>query len=380
MLWWVTAAGATEWAVLQVGVHRDAGVLSSIAADGAAGLCVPGIAAISCPAEGPVAFRWAGASGWELVGDATVMPGDTGQAWVLAVDDPAVLAPLAELVRPTAYAAFVATGDHATPPLSPGLLERLWDAARSPDPLVRRVAVDGLVPLLRHTSSDPFPAEAPPLLPPGLIAGLGRDPDVRVRRRLAAILREVRPTEATPTWFTDEVRDTLARLVRDTAPVSRAAIASLGQSAWSGVVPARDAWADAMERVQLPGPPGRAAAATLARLAASLDAGPGIDPAAAVGLVFTHQREKTWLVWTAWRQDVPFDRPMLDVLLRSTLGVGTRLLRYWAEKEPAALAAAVEAWEPTAPHSDRFRIARDALVGTADPALRAALDLPPAAR
>ncbi len=380
MLWWVAVAGATEWAVLQVGVHREAGVLSAIAADGAAGLCVPGYALISCPAEGPVAFRWAGAPSWELVGDSTVLPGDTGQAWVLAIDDPAVVATLDPLTRAGAYAAFVSTGDHAVPPPSPALLERLWAATRSPDLAVRRASVEGLVPYLRHTASDPFPVDAPPVIPPGVIAGLARDPDFRVRRRLAAILREVRPTPATPTWFVAEVRETLMRLVRDNPTVARAAIASLGQSAWSGVVPAQDAWNDAMERVQLPGPPGRASAATLARLAANLDAGPRVDPARAVALVFTHQREKTWLVWTAWREDVPFDRPRVDVLLRATMGVGTRLLRHWAETEPAALADAIAAWEPTSPHSDRFRIARDALANTENPALRAALGLPATGR
>jgi hypothetical protein len=366
------------WAVLEVGVHRDAGTLAEIAADGAAGLCVPGPAVISCPATGPVAFRWAGDPAWELVGDATVAPGETAQAWVLAIDDPATLAGLDPLDRTAAYGAFVRTGDHETPPLSSGLLEHLWAAARSADPAVRRVAVDGLLPLLRHTGTDPFPFEAPPLIPPGLIAQLGRDPDVRVRRRLAAILREFRPSDATPAWFTDEIRTTLLRLVRDGPSVSRAAMASLGQSAWSGVVPAQDAWRDAIERVQLPGPPGRAAAATLARLAASLDPGPGVDPEQAVALVFTYQREKTWVVWTAWRKAVPFDRARVDVLLRSTLGVGTRLLRFWAESDPEGLAAAIEGWEPSPPHSDRFRIARDALVGTPHPGLRAALDLPPA--
>ncbi|MBA2319743.1 MAG: hypothetical protein H0V89_01200, partial [Deltaproteobacteria bacterium] len=114
-MWWWTAWPA--WAdpdvvqevILQVGVDRAAGVLSSIAADGAAGLCVPGAAVITCPATGPVSFRWAGAAGYELIGDVTLLPGDVGQGWVLAIDDPAVLDALDPLTREAAYAAFVRT-------------------------------------------------------------------------------------------------------------------------------------------------------------------------------------------------------------------------------------------------------------------------------
>ena len=378
--WLLGAAGpaqARELAVLRVGVHRDAGTVAQIAADGAAGDCVPGPASVACPADGPVQFRWAGDPAWALVGDAVVAPGATGTAWVLPPDDARSDA-IAQLLQPTpevVRAHFVRTGDHAVAPPSPGMLTRLWSLAEHDDPLVRRAVLDATLPLVRHTGSDPFAPEAPPLLPPGLLLGFAADTDFRNRRRLAAVLREVRLTSVTPPWFADEVRAALVDLLDDRATVQRAAISSLSQSAWAGVVPAARAWGEAIERVRIPGPPGRAAAQTLARLATSLKPGPQVDPEAAVALCFEYQREKTWVVWTAWRAAVPFDRQRAEVLLRQTVGLSTRLLRHWADTDPEGLAAAVRAWEPAEPHSARFQIARTALSGTPNAALRAALDL-----
>ena len=64
------------------------------------------------------------------------------------------------------------------------MVRRLETLTAHPDPLVRRAAIEGLVPFIRHTVSDPFEAEAPELLQPGWILRLSQDPDIRVRRRL----------------------------------------------------------------------------------------------------------------------------------------------------------------------------------------------------
>lgn len=377
-MWWIPPTHAAETAVLRVGVHRGAGSVSDVAADGAAGLCVPGPSTIACPATGPVTFRWAGDPAWTLVGATVVAPGEVGEAWILPPDT-ARTAEIAALGAPTAdvvRALLVRDGAHEIAAPSPGMLDRLWTLAEHPDPLVRRALVDALMPFIRHTASDPFPAEAPPVFPPGLLADLAVDEDFRVRRRLAVTLKEVRTTDVSPPWLVDEVHAVLVELLDDRAAVQRAAISTLSQSAWEGVVPAEDAWIEAIERVRIPGAPGRAAAGTLARLAASLEPGPHVDPQLAVRLVYEYQRERTWAVWSAWREHVPFDRARAEVLLRDTLGMNGRLLRHWAEEDPAALAAALRAWEPVAPHSTRFGIAARALEATQDPALRDALDLP----
>jgi hypothetical protein len=375
--WVATAALASDEVVLRVGVDREAGVIADLAADGAAGLCVPGPSVVACPATGPVDFRWAGAEGWTLYGTTQLRPGETGYAWVLASEDTRA-AEDARLDHPdlaTVTDLFIRTSDNPIPVPSLGMLERLWSLADSRDPALRRVLVDAMVPWLRHTASDPLPAEAPPVIPQGLIARLSKDPDFHVRRRLAAVLREVRVTEGTPEWFGDEVHLALVRLLDDRPTVQRAAIATLSQSAWAGVVPAVSAWAEALDRVRIPGPPGRAAANTLARLSVGLKPGPDVDPSEAVGLVFEYQREKTWLVWTAWRSAVPFDRQRVDVLLRETLGISGRLLRSWADDDAPGLAAAIAGWEPVPPHSTRFEIARQALAQSSDPSLKHALEL-----
>ncbi len=381
-MWWIPPTLAAETAVLRVGVHRGAGSVSDFAADGAAGLCVPGPSTIACPATGPVTFRWAGDPAWTLVGDTIVEPGETGLAWILA-PDAARAVEIAALDAPTAAvvrALLVRDGAHEIAAPSPGMLERLWTLVDHPDPLVRRALVDAVLPFLRHTASDPFPAEAPPVFPPGLLANLAADTDFKVRRRLAVTLKEVRITDVSPPWLVDEVHAVLVDLLDDRAAVQKAAITTLSQSAWEGVVPAEDAWIEAMERVRVPGPPGRAAANTLARLAASLKPGPLVDPELAVRLVFEYQRERTWAVWAAWRTHVPFDRPRVEVLLRDTLGMNARLLRQWAEQDPDALAAAIRGWEPAAPHSVRFGMATRALEASPHPAVRDALGLAPTPR
>jgi hypothetical protein len=64
--------------------------------------------------------------------------------------------------------------------------------------------------------------------------------------------------------------------------------------------------------------------------------------------------ERTWSVWTAWREHVPFERRLVDRLLRGTIGWSPALIRHWGATAPDALADALLAWEPTPPHSDRY--------------------------
>ncbi len=371
----------TAWAgtvTLHVGVHREAGAVYDIAADGADGQCSVGPARLSCPASGPVTFRFGSGGDWELFGNDVLEPGATGTAFVLATEESRkdARAQLSFAVTPEKVRAlFVRTGESHPPPPSPGMLEDLERLVRHPNPLVRRAALDGLVPYWRRTSSDPFALEAPAVLSAGLIERLSTDSDHRVRRRLAASLREV---NAPGRPLADESREALLRLVTDSrSGVQRAAMASMKIASEHETLPGEFTWSKAIVRVASSGPPGRAAANTLAFLAKDLEPSKTVKPAEAVQLTFHFHTERTWNVWSAWREHVPFRRDWADSLFRDTLGLNGRLIRYWAKNEPAALAQTIEAWEADPPHSKRFTMVGEILAGESDSRVRAALELEP---
>lgn len=354
LLGWCLAGTAT----LHVGVLRPAGTVADVAADGASGLCVAGPSRISCPADGPVRFRWGGAAGFELVGDTEVAPEAVGVAFVLATEASraAEVQQLAGAVNAELVAAmFVPAPGVPVPPPSLSMIRELERLARHPDGDVRRAVVDALVPLWRHTASDPFAPEAPEVLEDGLITLLANDPDPRVRRRLASRLRELRAPSVAQR---DEATAALERLLNDAhAPVQRTAMATLKLSVPAGVTDGQTAWNGAIERVQRPGAPGRAAANTLTFLARTLEAGPMVDPQEGMHQVFTHHPERAWGYWFAWRRDLPWDADRLATLLRDTVGLHRGLLQHFARQEPDALARVLHAWEPAEPHSERYAVA-----------------------
>ncbi|MEQ1507397.1 MAG: hypothetical protein ABMB14_34530 [Myxococcota bacterium] len=375
MLWLlpVATAGAEPAGsvVLAVSVHREAGSVYEIAADGAAGICAVEGATIRCPAIGPVTFRWGPGGAFALTGDTVLAPGATGTAAVWAAADP----PGTERLRPEVAtpedvrAMFRRTGDHPVPVPSAAAFAALLALHDHPDPLVRREVIDALMPYWRHTASDPFPMEAPQVVPPGLLTALGHDPDPAVRRRLAARLRELR---APGDPLSTEATMLLLALAADGGGVQRAAFASLSVKAREGDVPAIEAWQAALDRVRTPGPPGRAAANTLAALATTLEPGPDVDPVQAVTATAAFQLERTWAVWKAWREEVPFDAVIAARMLRETVGMSPSLIKRWAADDPDGFAGLLAAWEPIAPHSDRYlavvRAAGDNLSDKPDPA------------
>ena len=85
MLWTSLLLAHAGMATLHVGVHRDAGAIREIAAEGESGQCVVGPTTISCPATGPVHFSWHGDPSAMLVGNPVVEPGAVVRAWVLAL-------------------------------------------------------------------------------------------------------------------------------------------------------------------------------------------------------------------------------------------------------------------------------------------------------
>jgi hypothetical protein len=371
----LAAAAPTGIVTLHVGVHRDAGTVHDVAVDGAAGQCSIYRERLVCPAEGPVRFRFGPPGDFTLYGDEVLQPGDSGVAWVLA-DESARRTERARLAPDVVTGddvrdLFVRTGDHPVQAPSMGMLTDLFALVEHPDLEVRQAVIDALVPWWRHTASDPMPLDAPQLVPGGLIEALGRDRDHRIRRRLANRLREVNaPGEP----LQREALDTLHRLARQTGGVQRAATASLKIQTLAGRADAERTWLLAMERVRTPGPPGRAAANTLGRLASELSPSPTVEPERALELVFTHHRERTWHVWDAWRDHVDVDRARLLRLLRETVGYDAALMAWLAEEHPELLAGVLAEWEPTRPHTERWRLVTSPFRRTEHPALRAVLD------
>ncbi|MEZ4236792.1 MAG: hypothetical protein R3F59_11690 [Myxococcota bacterium] len=364
---------AAEGAVsLWIAVPRPAGSVYDVAADGAAGQCSVVDQVIHCPATGPVTFRWGPGGDWTLSGDTTLAPGGVGTAAVWAPEGSqaearARLQP--DRVGPDDVAdVFVRTGDHPVQVPTEAAFQDLLALAGHRDPKVRRQVVDALVPYWRHTASDPIPAGAPPLVPLTLVVALAQDDDVRVRRRTAFWLRDLRDPE-----LSGQVTALLVGMA-GRGSVQRVAFASLASRARDGRGPAEEAWHAAMERVAMPGPPGRAAANTLGALSASLTPGHGVDPVEAVHRVAEHHVERTWVVWRRWAAAVPFEPALAERLLRETLGLSPPLVRAWADDDPEGLVGVLRHWEPARPHSDRYRMVARALANCEAPAVRAVLD------
>lgn len=361
---------------LHVGVHRDAGSEYDIAADGAAGQCVVVPTRISCPALGPVHFRWGpGGVTWSLQGDTVLEPGQTGTAWVLAPEGAheAERASLRgdELDRDALRTLWVRTGSNQPPVPSLGMLQEVLALGWHPDPEVRLTVLDGLQLWVRHTAADPMPPDAPSLLPVGFLAAMASDRDERVRVRVVRVLRDLdEPVHA------EEAGALLSELSRDrNKRVRRVAHAALSSAAWNEQLPPVETWQRALAAVPESEARGRAACGSLARLAKVLEPSDEVDPAEAIELVLHHHPERTWRVWAAWRKQVPFQRAWADVLLRETLGLRKDLLVHWSQESPGELAEALKAWEPAEPHSQRWEIIRSWLVGAEDPALREVLGL-----
>ncbi|MCB9669494.1 MAG: hypothetical protein H6736_09950 [Alphaproteobacteria bacterium] len=342
-------------AVLHVAVHQEAGSIYEVAADGAAGQCrVLGLSRIACPADGPVVFRWGGADGWALHGDRSVVPGAEGVAFVLPPDGSRD-AERERLREPTLQAVqdvFLRTGANPVRPPSPDLFGDLVALGAHDDWRIRALVVDALVPWVRHTASDPFPPDAPSLLPEGLVLQLAADPAPQVRRRVARLIREMRggdPRAEEARRATEAFRDDRDKRVRKLATVLQTTQAT------EGMTDPLEAWLAALSRVPEPGPVGRAACKALATLHDHVPPG-SVDPDRAVALVIAHHPEKAWAVWGAWKAEVPFHPARARYLLGSTLNLSMGLLRQWATDDPVGLAAVLSDWEPTLPHSDRFGV------------------------
>ncbi len=355
---------------LHVGVLLEAGVLTDVAADGAAGACSWTVSQVNCPAKNAVTFRWAGDEGWELSGTTTLQPGESGTAFVLAAGpDPRV-----ELLSKKS----LTSDDIQThlsplaPPLTKELLDRLVALSEHTQPNVRRAAVQNLHSWTWGSGLGPLPATAPVPVPEGWLTDRSEDPFWGVRRELIDILRDFRDRQRA-----DEVSTAVDRLIRDPDPrVQKAALLALSSVSKNGLLEPERAWASAIRSIETPGPRGRAAVITLARLATSLDADGDIDPVAALEKILQHHPRLGWKFWAAWRNDIPFREDWAFQLFSTTSGLHKGLIVHWSNTDPDGLAAVLRRWEPAAPHSERFNSTSGYLGKTTITSLREAAGLP----
>lgn len=349
MWWWTITAEAVEPGVpgqvtLFVGVPTDAGGVEDVAVDGAAGQCAVGPSRLTCPATGPVTFRWGPSDERVVVGDAVLRPGEAGVAWLLT-------------------------------PVEAATLDR-WraDATGADAPYDRREAVFALREWSWDAGGGPLPPTAPVPLPPGFLLEVADDPQWIVRRAVVELARDLRDPDSR---FDGEVVQVLVDLARDPdRRVARASYAAISGAAQTDRVAPQIAWWQAMEGAADPGPRGRAATVTLARLAPLLEPDDAIDPVAAIELALAHHPEQAWRVWAAWVDRVPFREAWARQLVLHTENLNKKLLTDWSERDAAVLTTIIREWEPAEPHSERFRVIGEWLSTAEDPDLRAALGLP----
>lgn len=370
LAWFSAAAFAQASVSLAIYVPPEAGSVYDVAADGATGLCTARGVSLTCPAgSGPVRFRWGPEGVWTLVGDRSLEPGFAGVAWVLATD--ASRAEALRLwsspeVRPDDVRAWWGEGK---PVPSPGMLDRITELSRHPDPAVRTAVADGLRPWISRPTSGLLPAGAPTPISPRLLVDLARDPDPAVRRRVAQALRDQRPELLGP-----EVGPALLQLTGDPdESVRRAALVALSEAPPAAVLPAELAWQRALRAVEEEGSAGAAAAATLARLADDLEPGPNVDPSLAMERILAQHPERAWRFAWSWRAHLPFRDGWATALLLDTDSLRKDLLVHWSKTAPAEFAAVLVRWDAANGTTERHRLARMWLAGSEDGRVREAV-------
>ena len=374
---WSLAVAAPGVATLEVGVHRAAGDLASVVAEGADGPCERLESTIQCPASGSVTFRWEGSDAFSLQGVDKVYPGEKGVAYVLASETSCASSRdtlQAEwITAEQVLEMFVQIGDQVPPVPCLGMIDDLAHLTRHPKRDVRRAAVDALFPLMRDTASDPFWLHAPDIVPAGILLGLTQDSDRGVRRRTALLLREGQPGEL------DMERQVALRILATDpiTPVRRPAIAALPRAVQLDFMPGELAWHEALGRVPLRAGAGRAAVGALARMSKLVEVSETVVPETALDLAMRYHPERAWVFWSAWREHIPFHSGRAERLLLYTVGLNEPLLTYWSSRFPNELRQVVDEWYRKRGMTERFKLAQRFLTDVEDAELREALKLGP---
>ena len=111
-----------------------------------------------------------------------------------------------------------------------------------------------------------------------------------------------------------------------------------------------------MERVHKEGPPGRAAANTMAFMARSLKPSAVVDPNEAMHQILQVHPERAWKFWFAWREHLPWNRERMHLLLSQTVGLHRGLIKHFDKTRHDDLQIALRDWEPHPPHSERWEV------------------------
>ncbi len=265
---------------------------------------------------------------------------------------------------------FVPSGDNRPALPSPGMLTDLVALADHPDPTVRRALPEALYPWYASWTTGVLPEGHGPVIDEAVIVKLARDPDKAVRKRTTRLIKEARPG-----LLSDELGHSLLELSRDPVKgVRRISMAALSEAPRQGILTPAAAWMRAMDGASEPAPVGRTACVTLAKLQRDVKRGELIDPRMAVARCMLFHPEKAWIVWNAWRDEVPFDRDWADMLVNDTIGFNSSLAHHWVLDEPDQLA---EVFTHSQLEPERLQMFQNALSDIGHERVRASLGLPP---
>lgn len=254
---------------------------------------------------------------------------------------------------------------------SQGMLDDLVALADHPDKHVRRQIPDAIQPWFATHTQGPLPDGHDLVVREDIIVQLAHDTDTGVRRKTAALYKEIRPNLATPA-----IGVALLELTHDdNRGVRRAALASLAEAPRQGILSGPVTWMRAMDAVRLTKGDGRTACNTLAKLHRDVQQSDIVNPNVAVSRCILYHPEHAWGVWNAWREEVPFDPNQADGLLNDTIGWSGSLGRHWAKTDPEAFATVLAHWHPDDP--ERLQMVKDSLIFSKEPAIRGALGLDP---
>ncbi|MFT7518167.1 MAG: hypothetical protein ACI9MC_000297 [Kiritimatiellia bacterium] len=372
-MWWLTMTALAGTATLHVGIPKEAGTLNDVVVHGVHTGCAKHGTRLVCQADEPLQFTF-GKTGFELVGDTTVLVGREGRAWVFASKESRTADVRRLRAAPTASAVrdlYVWFAGHEVSLPSYEMFRELIKLSIEGEKPVRRQAMEALQPWMAWTHLDLLPVGSPAPLPDGLLLLLAQDPDPAVRKRVMRLLRSL----ADP-HFRDEGQIVLRSMLRDeNVGVRRAAVAALPDLSSVGMFSPIQAWQVCMERVPRPLAEGRAAANAMSKLHSQRGQLVGVDPREAIVLTLDYHPERALRLWKTWVVEVPFEEELAATLFRRTIGVERKLLRTWAAQDPAGLARVLEAWRPTA--GDRWDWADAALRDWPNADIQRVLNAPP---
>ncbi|MFK7927672.1 MAG: HEAT repeat domain-containing protein [Myxococcota bacterium] len=356
MLWTLLVALAPAGPVdLWVAIPKSAGTTSDISFAGPEAQCAVLPTRLRCTASGAITFEWVGDAQFSWGPPAVVQPGEASTVWVLSTpgSQPSLEGLLTQIAAVEHASnqdidrlrrATVFTSDWTPPWPTRSALDAHLALLSHPDKRVRREVVESFHPWVAGTPFDPLPVQAPSVLDGQTLATLARDPDPGVRRRVARMIRTLRPA-----IDPEEAAPILETLLSDAHPgVRRASVAAVPEAVDRALLTPRRAWDVLVATVQQPRPAGRAACNGVAKMATRLDDSiTDEDVLVAFEAILSKHPERAWGVWIAYKNRLPVRKEWMKLLIHDTLGMEPALVQHWDSVDPQALRTLVDAWTPT---------------------------------